>query len=336
MSRSAARSAPGKRLSLRERSIKRMAVSAVKIIVRTLFLIGVGFVMLYPVIFMLTSALKSATDAYDPTVIWLPKNPTFDSLRMAFDDLQFPRALLVTLELTVPCLLFQLLSSVTAAYGFARFQFKGRGVLFGILLFSMIVPVQTYIVPLYASFSNFNFLGIGSLAGLFTGSPLKVNLLDTMIPFYLMSLLGAGVRSGLYIFILRQFMINLPKELEDAAYIDGCGEWTTFTRVILPNLVPAIVTVAVFSVVWYWNEYQFSGLFLSGDFPLSVMVTTVSTKIETAGQTMIGTADGLTLKLMKDSIMSSACFLVILPLIVLYIFAQRYFTESMERTGLVG
>lgn len=320
----------------REGTVKRAVSFTVKTIVRSLFLIGVGFVMLYPVIFMITSALKSSVDAYDPTVIWLPKNSTLDSFKMAFDGLHFPRALWVTIKLTLPCLLFQLLSSVTAAYGFARFQFRGKTVLFGILLFSMIVPTQTYIVPLYASFSNFDFFGVGSLVGLFTGSTLKTNLLDTMIPFYLMALLGAGVRSGLYIFILRQFMINLPRELEDAAYMDGCGEWATFIRVILPNLVPAIVTVAVFSVVWYWNEYQFSGLFLSGDFPLSVMVTTVSSTIETAGQSMIGTADGLTLKLMKDSIMSSACFLVILPLIVLYIFAQRYFTESMERTGLVG
>ncbi len=336
MSKGAAGTKLRNRFFPRGRSVKRTVETALKIVVRTLFLVSVGFVMLYPVIFMLTSALKSASDAYDPTVIWLPKAPTFDSLKIAYDNLQFTKSLLVTLKLTVPCLVFQLLSSVTAAYGFARFHFKGKNLLFGILLFSMIVPVQTYIVPLYASFSNFNFFGVGSLVGLFTGGTLKANLLDSMAPFYLMALLGTGVRSGLYIFILRQFMINLPKELEDAAFIDGCGEWTTFTRVILPNVVPAIVTVAVFSVVWYWNEYQFSGLFLSGDFPLSVMVTTVSTKIDAAGQTMIGSMDGLTLKLMKDSIMSSACFLVILPLIVMYIFAQRYFTESMERTGLVG
>ena len=124
---------PVKYFSRREGVIKRAMSTTVKTIVRSLFLIGVGFVMLYPVIFMITSALKSPTDTYDPTVIWLPENPTLDNFKRAFNDLHFPSALWVTIKLTVPCLLFQLLSSVTAAYGFARFQFKGKAILFGIL-----------------------------------------------------------------------------------------------------------------------------------------------------------------------------------------------------------
>ena len=91
--------------------------------------------------------------------------------------------------------------------------------------------------------------------------------------FYLQAALGMGIRSGLYIFMLRQFFRNMPKELEEAAMIDGCGPMRTFTRIMLPNAVPMIATVLVFSLVWYWNDYYLSSMFYNGVFPVSVNLT---------------------------------------------------------------
>lgn len=327
---------PVKYISDRRLGIKKRSLKIVKIACRTIFLVGVSFIMLYPLIFMLSTSLKSLNDTYDPTVIWIPKNISFDSFKIAADALDYWTSFAKTLMILVPSVLLQLISTIMAAYGFARFNFKEKSVWFGILIFSIIVPIQTYIIPMYVDLRYFDYFGIGSLAGLFTGEKISVNLINSLTPFYLQSALGCGIRSGLYIFIMRQFFRNMPPELEDAALIDGCGPFKTFIKVMVPNIIPAIATVAVFSIVWYWNDYILSGLYLNNDFPLSVRLTMVMSSLDVKLQRTAGTSIGVNILLLKDSIMSSACFLTILPLVIMYVFAQRYFTESIERTGIVG
>jgi multiple sugar transport system permease protein len=232
----------------------------------------------------------------------------------------------------IPCVLLEVASTTLTAYGFSRFRFRERNLLFGLLIFTIIVPVQTYMIPQYVSFTHFNFFGLLAIPGA-AGITLP-NYTNTLIPMYIMAAFGMGIRSGLYIFIMRQFFKGLPLELEEAALIDGCGPVRTLWKVLLPNVIPAIVTVLVFSLVWYWNDYYVSSFYLTRDFPLSVSLTLLNGKLTSVGQQAnISSQD---LWLMRDSVLSCGCILVLLPLVVIYIFAQKQFTESIERTGLVG
>lgn len=288
-----------------------------KSLVRTAFLLGVGFIMLYPVLFMLSSAFKSVQDNLDPTVVWLPTGFQMYNFKMAFSLMKYGAALANTLRILVPSVLLQVVSSLFISYGFARFRFRGKNLLFGLLVFSIIVPAQSYMIPLYVHLQ-------------------QMHLLNTVWQFYLQAVLGTGIRSGLYIFILRQFFRNMPKELEEAACIDGCGPLKTFLRVMVPNVLPAVLTITVFSVVWYYNDYTLSGMLLNDNFPLSVTLTGVSTSLNNELQNMAGQALGADIKLLSDSILSAACLIVVLPLIGLYVVVQRFFTEGVERTGIVG
>lgn len=296
---------------------KSAALHLLKSVIRAIFLLGTGFIMLYPVLFMLSSSFKTVQDTFDPTVVWIPTGLNLYNFKMAFQLIGYSEAMKSTLRILVPSVLLQVASSLFVAYGFARFQFKGKSALFGLLLFNIIVPTQTYMIPLYVNLQS-------------------MHLLNTTWQFYIQAALGTGIRSGLYIFILRQFFRNMPKELEEAAFIDGCGPMRTFLRVMVPNVTPAILTVTVFSVVWYYNDYVLSGMLLNDKFPLSVAVTGVSTALNNQLQNMAGQTMGADIKLLSDSILAAACLIVVLPLIAMYVLVQRFFTESVERTGIVG
>ena len=303
-------------------------------LLRTVFLIGMSFVMVYPVLFILSEAFKGVEDVYDSSVVWLPKHYSLRAFEVALQMLDFKNSIVRTLQIVVPSTLLQLVSSLFAGYGFARFKFRGKTVLFAILIFTIIVPIQTYMIPLYVGFTNLNFLGIGPIMTLITGQ--KLNVLNSPVPFYLMAMFGAGIRSGLYIFMLRQFFIGMPKELDEAASIDGCGPLQVFTKVMIPNAIPMMVTILVFSLVWYWNDYYLSSMFFDALPPLSQKLADVSVQ---ASFNSISGISGLNQKefdLIKEGVMACGCLVTIIPPLVLYIFAQRYFTEGLERSGIVG
>ena len=295
----------------------RTAGRIIKSLFRALFLMGVGFVMLYPVLFMISNSFKSVSDALDPTVVWIPSGTDMFNFKMAFKLLKFNDTLTNTLILVVPCVIIQVITCLFVSYGFARFEFRFKGLLFGLLVFSLIVPVQTYIIPLYVNMK-------------------KMHLLNTYWQFYIMAALGTGIRSGLYIYIFRQYFRGLPKELEEAAYLDGCNPLRTFLHIMVPNVKGAILVVFVLSFVWYYNDYTLTGMLLNSDYPLSIALTGVSTALNNTVQGMVGQTIGSDIKLLSDSILSAACLIVALPLIGVYVAVQKHFTEGIERSGLVG
>lgn len=301
---------------------------------RLVFLIGMSFVMVYPVLFILSAAFKNIQDVYDPTVVWLPKNFSLEPLKLALEVLDFENSIMRTLSVTLPSVFLQLVSSLLAGYGFARFSFRGKKILFALLIFTIIVPVQTYMIPLYVEFKNFDYFGIGSIVGLITGNPLTTSLVNTNLPFYVTAALGAGIRSGLYIFMLRQFFMGMPKELDEAASIDGCGPLQVFLKVMLPNAIPMMVTIVVFSLVWYWNDYYLSSMFFNNNPPLSQKLTELSTLLDFSGQ--VTTITKQELVFLKEGILACGCLVTVLPPLILYIFAQKFFTEGLERSGIVG
>lgn len=296
---------------------------------RSVVLAGLSFVLLYPILYIFSMAFRPSDEVLDPLVVWIPRTFTLENIRSAFSGMQYMSSLWQSIRISLVSSLISVMVYSLVGYGFARFQFRLKKILFAVLIFTIILPPQAILIPQYLDNCYFDFFLIGRLIGLFTGTPLTVNLLDSVWAFYLPALFGAGVRSGILIFIFIQFYRGLPKELEDAAYIDGCGPFRTFARIMLPNSTPALITVLLFSVVWYWNDSQYSGMFLVENQTLPLRLSNL--------QSVLNSAAGQNLDPYQLSVlMPAGCLLFILPPLILYIVFQRYFTESIERTGLVG
>lgn len=297
---------------------------------RVLVLLGLGFVILYPILFMTSSALRPLSQANDPSIVWLPKSLTFENFALAFRAMKYPRSLLNTLVVSGGSALLQVASSAMIGYGLARFRFRGRGVLFAIVLFSILVPPQTISVPLFALYRNFTIPYLGPWLESITGWTLHVNLINSPLSFYIPAALGMGIRSGVYIFVFRQFFGGMPKELEDAALVDGCKPFGIFVRIMSPVASGAYLTVFLFSFVWYWNDYFMASMLLDNRRTLAISLSMLRSGLQS-----VGLADVWDPYLISAR-MQAGALLTILPILVLFIILQRYFTEGIERTGIVG
>lgn len=293
-------------------------------VVRVLILIGVGYVILSPLIGMFVNSISSNKDAYNPMVFVIPEFPTLEKYQLVLKRLNyFPtigRDLFYTLTLTG----IQILVCSMVGYGFARFSFPFKNFLFACVVVMIVIPTHTIMLPLYMTFKEFNPLGLMTLL---KGAP--VNLMGTTIPMYIMTVLGCGVRSGLYIYIFNQFFRGLPKEIEEAALVDGCGVWYTYFRIMLVNAMPSVITVAVFSIVWQFNDTFYANLFL-----ISPNVV-ISKKISTL-QAEIANQDKILDLPIQELYLDAGIILVILPIILIYVLLQRHFIEGVERSGIVG
>lgn len=315
------------RFSFNKKHALNKAVMILWKLFRFFLLFGLSFVLLYPLLYSLSVAFRPYDELFDPSVIWIPKHFTLYNIKDAFQAMDYVPSLLRTIELNVVSSLLEIVSCALAGYGFARFKFKGKGILFALMLFTVVVPSQTTIIPMYASFRYFDFFGLGKVISLFTGSDVSVNLIDTNWTFYIPSMLGVGLRAGLFIYIFRQFFRGLPKELEDAAYIDGCGPFSTFLRVMVPSSMQAFLTVFILSIVWHWNEYYLTSMFFLNKWTISTSLSGMVNHVNSeGGLNPYGTVCQ----------MQAGSLLAILPVLLLYIILQKYFTESIERTGIVG
>jgi len=199
------------------------------------------------------------------------------------------------------------------------------------VILTIVVPVQTILTPLYMTIRSFDVLGIIKLIN---GAPL--NLLRTLWPMILMSGFGMGIRSGLYIYIFRQFFRGLPKELEEAALIDGAGAARTYLTVMLPNAVPAIITVAMFSMVWQYNDTYFLNTFMAGHDFISNRIANVAHAMNEARWIRIGGWASQENEQFVNMVTNAAMLLGMAPIALLYFIMQRYFIEGIERSGIVG
>ena len=294
---------------------------------RMVLMIGLSFIILYPIIYTTVIAFRPSQELLDPSVVWLSKSLTLENLQNAMRLMKFSESLPNTVLVVLISTFLQMFSAALTGYGFARFKFKGRNLLFGLLLFTILVPPITIINPLYMQFRFFDFFGIGSLTELF-GLPLKINLLNTRWTFYVPALFANGLRSGLISYIYNQFFKGLPKELEDAASIDGCGSLKIFFHIILPSATPVLVTIFIFSIVWYWNDYLYSSMFMPS-------VKTLSVALNGLGDILRAELNSYDPYLLIST-MQAGCLLVVTPILIVYLFMQKFFTESIERTGIVG
>ena len=297
-------------------------------IFRMVLLIGISFLVLYPILQMLSMSFRPAEELHDASVIWIPKRPTLENFRTAFVQLEYLKTGLHVLKIALISTAIQLVICSITAYGLARFRFPGRNILFVLVVLTIIVPIQTVQIPMYVYYAYFDFFGLGKLAGLFAGTPLTVSILNTEWVYYLPAMFGMGLRSGIYIFILRQFFMGLPKELENAAKIDGCNAFQTFVRIMVPITVPAFVTVFLLSMVAYWNDSVVTNTFNS----LPTTRTFFQQLNACISNVSVGASDADWEA--AQVWLNAAAVWIVLPMTLMYIFGQRFFMECMDRSGI--
>ncbi len=300
--------------------IKRIVLS----LLRLLILLGISYIILGPIITVISRSFFSAEDVYNPVVYMFPKAPTLENYRLAFLRLDYTKVLGSTVIYVITLMLIQVVVCSMVGYGFARFEFPFKKVLFMGVILTIVIPTHTIMLPLYIDFMKFDLFGILKIFGM-EGK----NLLETKWPMYIMTIFGVGLRSGLYIYIFNQFFRGLPKEIEEAAFIDGAGVWYTYFRIMLVNSVPAVVTVSVFSLVWQYNDMFYSKLFIiNSDALISKKITTL--------QSTISNMDKIDDPTLTQLYLYAGIVLTIVPIILIYIALQKYFMEGVERSGIVG
>ena len=287
-------------------------------------ILGICYVILAPVIGMIVNSFMSDADKYKPMVYMIPRNPTLEKYKLAYERMDYLPTMGRDLLYSGSLMLIQVFVCSMVGYGFARFQFPLKKLLFACVVVMIVIPDHTIMLPIYMTFKNFDPMG---LATLISGKSLV--LMSSPIPMYIMTILGCGVRSGLYIYIFNQFFRGLPKEIEEAALVDGAGTWYTYFKIMLVNAIPAVVTVSVFSMVWQYNDTFYAKLFLISD------NIVISKKISTL-QATIANVDKILDTSIQELYLDAGIVLVMLPIVIIYIALQKYFIEGVERSGIVG
>lgn len=295
------------------------------------FLIASAFVILYPVLYMLSMAFRPAEDMSNPNVVWIPTSLTLSNIKGIWEYVKYPELLKNTLLLCGVSTLFQGTVCCLVGYGFARFKFRFKGIAMAILLLTVILPPQATSISNYLLMTDFDPLGLVSLVNLISGQDMRINLYDTVGAFWLPAVTGMGIRSGIFIIIYRQFFRNLPSDLEDAACIDGCGPFRTFFRIMLPLCVPAVIIVFLFSLVWYWNDTFYATSYFDTLKTVSVKLSELKADITRFLPDLNGQDPYASLVWLQAGVAIS-----ITPMLCLYLVCQNFFVESVERAGLVG
>ena len=293
---------------------------------RYAFLIAIGYIIVVQLTSVISHAFRSNEDINNPSVIWVPIHFTLENFQKAFDVIDFVSTFFRTFFVQILSGLVEVFTCAVAAYGFARFEFTGKKLMFSVVIVMILLPPQMIAIPMYLNYAHFDLFGILKLLGNAVGKELRPNLLDTPLTFWMPSIFGVGLRSGLFIFIYRQFFLGLPKELEEAASIDGANAFETFMRVVLPSSGVAFLTVTIFSVVWHWNDYYLSVLYFTDKYPMSVKLM----RVDSALGFLLNSTE------LSHGIKMAGTLIFVFPPLVLYIILQRKFIASVDKVGIVG
>lgn len=276
-----------------------------------LILVDAAFIYLKPILYMLTTMVKDASNLFDPSVTWIPRNIYLGHIREAYDMLKYSQSLSISVTISLSTALLQIISCSVAGYAFARLAFPWKRFWMTALIFTFIMPPQVTILPSILMFRELGWI-------------------NTYFPMIVPALFGHGLKGALFVIIFRQFFSTLPREMEEAARIDGAGPIRLFFRVMLPVAKPSIVVVFLFSFVWSWNDAYYPSMYMFGttEVPLSISLAKVGTMLTAE-------SDSGSVSIFAEPIKMAASFLIITPVLLIYAFTQRWFVEGVERTGLV-
>jgi len=268
-----------------------------------LFIIALGLVMIYPVIWMIVSSFKPNNMIFsDPGLI--PKDVTFENYISGwkgYAGTSFGRFFVNSLFMCVVAIIGNLISCSMAAYAFARLKFAGRNFWFAVMMITLMLPAHVTLVPRYILFNTFEWVG---------------SYLPILVPKFLAT-------DAFFIFLLVQFIRSLPKELDEAAIIDGCSKWGVYFRIILPLATPALVTTALFTFLWTWDDFFNHLLYLTSPETFSV---------SRALRTFVGDAGAVS----NWGGALAMATLSMIPTFILFFALQKYFVQGISTTGIKG
>ena len=280
-------------------------------IVIYMLLISIGFLYIYPLLYMLSNSFKSQADIVNPMVNWVPTALYWGNYERAFRVLNFFPTLGMSLIVTLIPALLQTCVTALIGYGFAKFEFKFKKMWLVLVLMTFVIPVQVYMIPRYVMFFEFD-------------------LLESPLSIILPALFGQGVNSAIFVLIFYQFFRMIPNSINEAAEIDGAGPYYIFFKIGIPLAVPAFITSFLFGLVWYWNETYISSLFLGSAYPnLQLRLANFVSEY-----TQMFSSDEL-LRI-NEGVRLAATLLIILPMVIVYFAIQRWFVEGVDRTGVTG
>lgn len=299
---------------------------------RQLFMLGISYVVLYPLLYMVSNAFKPVEQYYDPSVVWIPKSLTLENFKIVALVMDIGNVMKNTVIIELLPAVISAMVCMMIGYGLARFNFRGKRFVVACVILTIIVPQQTIASSLYSSFRYFDFLGILKFLHRFIPAVDTINLIGTPWVTILPAMLGVGLKSGIFIFIYMQFFTGLPKELQEAAAIDGCGEFRTFLKIIVPTAKNINIAVLLLAVVWNWNDYYTPSMFIRTKDTIATAMASFQANLENLHNMGVGVANIQT----AQTQIQAACLITILPLVVLYIFLQKRFSEGIENSGLTG
>lgn len=270
--------------------------------VKHLLIIAFGLTMLYPLLWMLSASFKPNAEIFGG-LSFLPQNPSYQNYVIGWKGVSgysFGRFFLNSFFIAALCIAGNVLSCSMAAYAFAKLEFRARSLLFAVMLVTLMLPFHVRLIPQYIVFNQLGWV-------------------NTYIPLILPKMFAV---EGFFIFLLVQYMRNIPNEMLEAPRLDGCGTFRLYVSFILPLSVPALVTVAIFTFIWTWNDFFSQMIYLSdpGKFTVSLALRMF---VDATGQSSWGS-------LFAMSILS------LVPLFALFIFFQRYLIEGITSGSLKG
>ena len=276
-------------------------------------LIGLGYIYLYPMMYMISYSFMTMNDIIDVSVNWVPSSLTFENYKIVWEAIDYPNALLDGITLAALPALSATFSSALIGYGFAKYDFPFKKILMALMILTFIIPPQVTMMPTFQMYADYNLLG-------------------SIRTFIYPAILGQGFNGAIYILIFYSFFKMIPNSLMESAQLDGAGPVKIFTRIAIPLAVPAIIIVFLFSFVWYYNETYLSGLFLRGSDMLTLPLRVEQFMNDYASLY----PEGSTARELMQSAKLAGNILTILPLLVLFFFTQRYFVEAIDKTGITG
>lgn len=282
-------------------------------------LIALGFIYLYPILYMVVNSFFSPEDLVDPSVTWIPTRLYLGNFVQAYETLVFLKSFLTSLYMSVIPSLLQLIATSLVGFGLARFEFPLKKLWLVLVIAVFMIPTNVMSIPRYAMFYRFG-------------------MLETVFPFYLPAILGQGIRSTIFILVFYSFFNSYPLSFDEAAELDGAGKFKIYRKIAMPAASGAIVLCMLFSFVWYWNETTDLNLFSSNIKTLPKRLQEFNQKFsqlygDSGGETG-GVAD--TVNRTNEALQLAGTLLSILPTVILYLILQKQFVESVERSGITG
>lgn len=289
-------------------------------IFRGILLFGMCFLILQPILNKISISFMAEKDLYDTTIIVVPKNFSTMNYKIASTLMDYKTSLFNSLWVSTLVAVIQVFMCAIVGYGFSRFQFPFKRFWFFCVILVIIIPPQTISTSLYLHFRFFKIFGH------------TINLRGSMLPYLMMCFTCMGLKNGLYIYMIRQYFMSFPFELEEAAYVDGCGPLSTFVRIMIPGAKPILTSCFLFSFVWQWTDSFYTDLFLGKIKLLSTQVASIS---ERFAQYMMNAYGMQTVSIgYTNAIVATGVLITLIPLLVLYLFAQNLFVESLTSTGV--